>query len=234
MGEVDDGRVNIVTLLLWSFVGDIPVTTLLQGFRCVGLDSFVLLALDENKISVIEDNAFGDLTKLEFLNMFNNNITTIKNSTFTGLTNLEYLYLSYNGITTIEDHAFSGLTNIIRLRLNNNRISSIKNITISGLTNLQELRIQDNPYHCDCELIGLVDFLKSGRVPVSGDPRCFTPETLKGISLVSLSAANLTCPDMTTMDITTYETNSSPLKEGNFLVITYVSLCLLFKTIVDF
>ncbi|XP_062594015.1 leucine-rich repeat transmembrane protein FLRT3-like [Saccostrea cucullata] len=162
--------------------------------------------------------------------------------------------LHNNNISTIEDNAFRDLTNINRLRLDNNRISSIKNITISGLTNLRELRIQDNPFHCDCELIGLVDFLKSGRVTVSGDPRCFTPENLNGASLVSLSAANLTCPDTTTMDTTTMdttsmdtttmdtttmdtttdETNSSPLKEGNVLVIVYLFLCLLVKSMMDF
>ncbi|XP_062594012.1 leucine-rich repeat-containing protein 15-like [Saccostrea cucullata] len=142
--------------------------------------------------------------------------------------------LHNNSISTIEDNAFSDLTRITDLRLDNNRIPSIKNITISGLTNLRDLRIHDNPFHCDCELIGLVDFLNSGRVTVSGDPRCFTPENLKGISLVSLSAANLTCSDMTTMDTTTDETNSSPLKEGNFLVIVYVSLCLIAKNMMDF
>ncbi|XP_062576608.1 protein slit-like [Saccostrea cucullata] len=142
--------------------------------------------------------------------------------------NLETLFLFDNSITKIEDNAFSDLTKLKILRLDNNRISSIKNITISGLTNLRDLRIQDNPFHCDCELIGLVDFLKSGRVSVSGDPRCFTPENLNGASLVSLSAANLTCSD--TID----ETNSAPLKEGNFLVIVYLFLCLLVKSMMDF
>ncbi|XP_062602364.1 SLIT and NTRK-like protein 6 [Saccostrea cucullata] len=158
-----------------------------------------------------------------------------------------------NSIAKIEDGAFRNLTKLERLFLNGNRITTIEDNTFKDLANLNTLKIYDNPYHCNCELIGLVDFLKSGRVTVSGDPRCFTPGNLNGTSLVSLSAANLTCPDMTTIPTTisgtesdntidtttefvktTYETNSSPLKGGNFLVIAYVSLCSLVKTMIEF
>ncbi|XP_062596553.1 platelet glycoprotein IX-like [Saccostrea cucullata] len=112
-----------------------------------------------------------------------------------------------------------------RLTLRDNTITTIE--AFRDLTKLEFLKLHDNPYHCDCELIGLVDFLKSGSVSVYENQCCFTPAKLNGTELVSLSAANLTCSEMTTM-----ETNSSPLKVGDFLVTAQLFLYLLVKTLI--
>ncbi|XP_062596551.1 slit homolog 2 protein-like [Saccostrea cucullata] len=186
------------------------------------------------------------LTNLERLYLNQNRMTTIKSSIFTGLTKLTDLDLSGNTITTIEENAFSDLTKLKILALYGNRITTFTNTTISGLISQPVLTLHDNPYHCDCKLIGMLDYIKTGFVSVPERIRCFTPEKLKGIKLVSLSSANLTCSEMTTIPITTtetegettefikttYETNSSPLKVKNFLVMIQISLYLLVNTMI--
>ncbi|XP_062613184.1 slit homolog 1 protein-like [Saccostrea cucullata] len=162
-------------------------------------------------------------------------------------------FLNNNNITTIEDKAFNDLTKLEKLELHENKIATIRNTTFVGLTNLNQLNILNNPFDCDCKLQGLIDFVKSGSVTLAGNPRCLTPENLKGTPLVSLSAANLTCPDITTMPTTihetesetidattefmktTYETmpNCSPLQKGNSLVVTHLYLCLFVKTMIE-
>ena len=124
-----------------------------------GLDQLIEIALDDNKLYEIPDNAFVTNTSLKWLHL---NGTEISELNFLqGLDNLESLYaddnrlnnisglkytpnlkmldLSGNNLTDVKE--VSNLVKLDTLRLNRNRITSLD---VSNLTNLDTLWLNNN------------------------------------------------------------------------------------------
>ena len=97
------------------------------------------LWLQNNNISVIEDNAFNNISMLFTLDLHHNDISVIEETTFNHLPYLIGLNLSENSISVIEDTTFNHLPSLRLLWLNNNEISVIKDNTFNNLVNLQNL-----------------------------------------------------------------------------------------------
>ena len=78
---------------------------------------FLKFDLSFNKISVID--GFGNLSKLEVLDLTNNSLTEIHNFTFKYLYSLKKLFLARNNIVTISSSAFvSKKLEILQLEMN--------------------------------------------------------------------------------------------------------------------
>ena len=87
-----------------------------------GLDYVSEIDLSCNEIAIIE--GFGNLSKLERLNLSENNLTEIHDLTFKYLYSLEYLYLAKNNIVAISSSAFV-LKMLEGLKLQMNSVASL-------------------------------------------------------------------------------------------------------------
>jgi Leucine-rich repeat (LRR) protein len=114
------------------------------SFRSDYLCNLTELLLLDNKLTVIEDYVFLNLTNLISLNMRNNKISVIKRNGFDGLSNLLRLFLSENSLNFIRANLFSKLINLTNLVLNLNSILFLEDLAFNGLTNLRFLYLSIN------------------------------------------------------------------------------------------
>lgn len=98
-----------------------------------------IIHLGYNKIEHIE---FGDLDKLESLDLNQNQIKTIKEKSFSTLKNLKYLKLDINFINYIEPKSFDFNQNLININLKINFLTQIPDL--SKLVYLNELELSSN------------------------------------------------------------------------------------------
>ncbi|XP_071837121.1 peroxidasin homolog isoform X3 [Apostichopus japonicus] len=154
-----------------------------------------ILDLRFNQISEIQPGTFRNLPELTTLLLNNNKITRIVNGAFSGLSNLEYLYLFKNEISEIGSEAFEGLESLTQLYLYSNNITTIYPNTFSNLPSLDRLRLDGNNLLCNCELIWLVQMLKSASRTqnTQAAATCSKPARLVGRNLVELDAEELNC-----------------------------------------
>jgi Leucine-rich repeat (LRR) protein len=135
-----------------TFVGLTHLILLkLNSNKLTKIDQFVfrelyglrVLNLESNSIEIIAQNAFSDLTSLRQLLLSNNNLKTIESKHFAGLTLLNQLILESNEISIIHPNAFDNLTNVVDLSLNDNKLNKIPD-SIRKLRNLQALDLGKN------------------------------------------------------------------------------------------
>ncbi|XP_066468234.1 leucine-rich repeat transmembrane protein FLRT2 [Tiliqua scincoides] len=180
------------------------------------------LRVDENRIAVISDMAFENLTSLERLIVDGNLLTNkgIANGTFSNLsklkefsivrnsltypppelpgTNLLRLYLQDNQISHIPLSAFSNLHQLERLDISNNQLRMLTKGVFDDLHNLKQLTARNNPWLCDCSIKWVTEWLKS--IPSSLNVRgfmCQGPEHVRGMAVRELNVNMLSCPTTT-------------------------------------
>ncbi|XP_015256773.1 PREDICTED: leucine-rich repeat transmembrane protein FLRT2-like [Cyprinodon variegatus] len=189
----------------------------------IGLpDDLKELRLDENRIAVIAEEAFQNVTRLERLLLDGNLLTDegISPGTFQDLVTLRDLSLARNSLTyppaflpgeklvklnfqenqinKIPVKAFAGLHRLERLDISNNQLQSLVRGVFDGLGSLRQLTVRNNPWLCDCGMHWVVSWLKS--LPVSLNVRgfmCHKPEKLRGMVIRELSADLVHCPKPT-------------------------------------
>lgn len=165
-----------------------------KAFR--GLTNLVELDLSNNDLMAVPSEAFSDFPSLMKLSLHGNNIQEIKAGAFHQLSFLTNLDLNRCKIDKIEENAFNGLSSIEWLKLDGNRLTSLPGATtlpqsLSGIT------LENNPWDCDCRIIGLHDWLNKTRTPQAVDPVCTKPSRLRGIPLKNVKRDDLAClPDI--------------------------------------
>ncbi|XP_046737150.1 protein artichoke-like [Diprion similis] len=137
------------------------------------------LDLSRNHLSEIRDGTFDNLHKLTYLSLEGNEFTTLSGEyTLSGLVNLEYLFFGGNNISYISTGFFDHLSKLVTLDMSYNRLTSIETTLCSKLTSLQKLSFYGNRLSS----IHLAD-LKS-IISIDLDDNNFTASTY--ISLVNL------------------------------------------------
>ncbi|KAK7500304.1 hypothetical protein BaRGS_00008527, partial [Batillaria attramentaria] len=107
--------------------------------------SLLTLYLQTNKISMLKNGVFGNLTNLTLLNISNNHMTSAQSNSFLGLRNLQCLYLCNNKLDNIPTELFEPLTSLTNLSLRNNHLRNLKGAgSMSDLVNLQNLDLSYN------------------------------------------------------------------------------------------
>ncbi|XP_072332320.1 SLIT and NTRK-like protein 5 [Scyliorhinus torazame] len=181
-----------------------------------GLD---LLHLGHNRITVVQDRAFMNLTHLRRLYLNGNCIERLTSEMFHGLQSLQYLYLEYNAIKEIvagtlqplpslqllflnnnllralPSHIFAAL-NLTRLSLRSNRFTSLPMAgVLEQLRSLIQIELYENPWDCGCEAVALKHWLESfnSGTLVNG-LICQTPKQFAGKDLRAIKS-DLVCPD---------------------------------------
>lgn len=189
----------------------------------VGLP-FVLqeLRLDENRIAVISDQAFQNLTGLERLILDGNLLSNkgIADGTFSNLPKLKEFSMVRNSLTSppndlqgtylvklnLQDNqinhipvsAFAKLHKLERLDISNNRLQRLVMGVFDNLTNLKQLTARNNPWLCDCGIRWVTEWLKS--LPAAINVRAFMcqgPELFRGMAVRELNINLLSCPTTT-------------------------------------
>lgn len=102
-----------------------------------------LLNLDNNNIEDIQDNSFEDLKSLDMLALSQNKLTLLKPKYFNRIGNLKYLYLLNNNIRKIEKDSLL-LPKLNFLSLASNKLYKLKPNHLNHLPNLTTLNLNDN------------------------------------------------------------------------------------------
>ncbi|KAM9356365.1 leucine-rich repeat transmembrane protein FLRT2 [Pholidichthys leucotaenia] len=190
----------------------------------IGLpDDLKELRLDENRIAVIAEEAFKNVTRVERLLLDGNLLTDegLLPGTFQDLTSLRELSLARNSLTypppflpgealvklnfqenqisQIPVGTFAGLHKLERLDISSNQLQSLTWGVFDGLVSLRQLTVRNNLWLCDCSVKWVVLWLKS--LPASLNVRgfmCHKPEKFRGMVIRELGAELVQCPQTAT------------------------------------
>lgn len=177
------------------------------------------LRLDENRIAVIAEEAFQNVTRLQRLVLDGNLLTDegIAPGTFQDLANLHELALARNSLTfpppllptqaltklSLQENqidqipvaAFADLNRLEKLDVSSNQLQSLTQGVFDSLSSLRHLMVRNNPWRCDCSVKWVVVWLKS--LPTSINARgfvCQSPEKVRGMAIRELTLDIIECP----------------------------------------
>uniref|UniRef100_A0A674MUE0 Fibronectin leucine rich transmembrane protein 2 n=1 Tax=Takifugu rubripes TaxID=31033 RepID=A0A674MUE0_TAKRU len=177
------------------------------------------LRLDENRIAVIAEEAFQNVTRLQRLVLDGNLLTDegIAPGTFQDLVNLHELALARNSLTfpppllptqaliklSLQENqidqipvaAFADLNRLEKLDISSNQLQSLTQGVFDSLSSLRHLMVRNNPWRCDCSVKWVVVWLKS--LPTSINARgfvCQSPEKVRGMAIRELTLDIIECP----------------------------------------
>ncbi|XP_026752983.2 adhesion G protein-coupled receptor A3 [Galleria mellonella] len=136
----------------------------------------VNLNLSGNAISTLSRELH--LPNLQKLDLSKNQISLIESDAFYNMTALQRLDLSNNQISKIYKEMFKGLINLERLILAQNHISVLAVGTFEYLIELKQLDISENPLICDCNMLWVGDWASNTSVKLVGNPKCAFPENM--------------------------------------------------------
>lgn len=180
------------------------------------------LRLDENRIALIADDAFENVTGLEVLLLDGNLLTDegIDPGAFQSLANLKTLSMARNSLmfpppnlpaeflvklnlqdnqmSEIPSEAFRGLHRLERLDISNNQLQSLTQGVFDGLGSLRQLTVRNNLWLCDCSIKWVILWLKS--LPATLNVRgfmCQKPERVRGMVIRELTLELIQCPNST-------------------------------------
>ena len=155
------------------------------------------VALDENPIKFVSENAFRDSKVTTFSC---NNCQLTSDIIFSGFlkkmpVSIQVIQLKNNNLTNIPKNAFTGLGGLSIIDLSNNSIATIEENPFASLPDCKSvhcIQLQNNPLNCDCNLAWLRSFADK----VEGDKsswQCSKPQNVSGESLVSLNIDQFCC-----------------------------------------
>ncbi|XP_035516328.1 slit homolog 1 protein-like [Morone saxatilis] len=128
----------------------------------------------------------------EELDLSNNKISSLSDDSFSNMSQLTTLILSYNSLRCIPPLALGGLRSLRLLSLHGNDISELQQGIFSDVASLSHLAIGANPLYCDCRLLWLSDWVKSG-YKEPGIARCAGPHGMEGKLLLTTPADKFQC-----------------------------------------
>lgn len=141
-----------------------------QAFR--GLTNLIELDLSHNLLTSIPTGTFRDIPFLRDLIISNNPIQKIDSLAFQAIHGLIKLDLSNCEIQTIAPKAFEGIEMLESLKLNGNRLTELRLRTVETLSRLHGVELHDNPWHCDCRLRAVKEWLVHNNIPSPISPVC--------------------------------------------------------------
>ncbi|NXW56566.1 LRC19 protein, partial [Eurystomus gularis] len=152
-------------------------TQILQSFI-----NLIELYLNENVITVLNNNSFCNLTKLLILDISNNRISTVQKAAFAGLSQLSELNLSYNMITQLDSDVFISLKSLTVLNL---QCNILKSFNLKSSFKLNRIILAENPWTCSCELLDLQIWLTASNVTMENEnsTTCTFPNTREKCSI---------------------------------------------------
>lgn len=154
------------------------------------LQSLSIVNCGQNQINLKRFFGDGDYDGLQWMNIQYCNLQNISNDTFHGMSVLKELQLVQNEINELKPATFDGvIRTLTQLILDLNKLTTLpmgifdrfrnKDITIS---------LTGNPWHCDCKLDHLRQFIVEHPSVKFGAIVCQTPSNMKGTILTDHSS----------------------------------------------
>uniref|UniRef100_UPI00358EE8C0 nyctalopin-like n=1 Tax=Myxine glutinosa TaxID=7769 RepID=UPI00358EE8C0 len=205
------GALRILSRLTHLYLEDNAIEVVASS-SLIGLENLTLLDLQDNYISVIHKEAFISCNKLTSLNLANNHLSSLPPNAFNGLNQLQVLNLGGNQLLEVPQACLFGLPSLDTLHLERNRLKKLPPAVYDAMPLLHTLHLQgnrlsslsppnsisatalrtlylfDNPWHCDCNLLWLLQSPSAhSQHPPYGaaarDVRCTSPEVIAGFLL---------------------------------------------------
>ncbi|NXK73478.1 GPV protein, partial [Amazona guildingii] len=181
----------------------------IPDFVFSNLTNLELLVLSFNpELSFLPKNVFRGLNELRGLSLHTNNISSLPEGIFLSLQKLQNISLFDKRLETLPRNLFHNLKHLQKVYLNSTKLQSLPGDFFTALPELQEVFLDDNPWRCDCQILGFREWLLKSMEIVKNVPSlmCQSPLALQNISLMALTADHLNCPPTTAI---TYQTFSS-------------------------
>lgn len=183
------GLVNLQRVFLRSCrLGQIDA----EAFK--GVTNLIELDLSSNLLTSIPSDTFQDTPFLRELLISNNPIQKIDPGAFRSLRGLVKLDISNCEIKMVAPRAFEGIEGLESLKINNNHLSELRPHTVEVLNKLHGVELHNNPWHCDCRLRVIKEWLIQNNIPYPIPPKCSGgPERLIKKSFAEIHIDDLAC-----------------------------------------
>ncbi|XP_054708347.1 leucine-rich repeat-containing protein 4C-like [Uloborus diversus] len=158
------------------------------------LSNLVELDLSGNQLETVPTEALNDCPNIRRLQLAHNPIEEIDDGMFSSLSHLTFLGLSNCRIKHLQPGALKGLNRIEVIELDGNQLTQLSIDVFEPLQFLFGLHLNDNPWHCDCKIRFIREWMMNRNIPLAVPPRCETPRSLNGITWEGLSLEEFACP----------------------------------------
>lgn len=162
------------------------------------LANLVELDLSDNYLNAVPTAALSDISGIRNLYLARNNLGPLSPSIFITVPSLVRLDLSYNNVTSIHSQTFKTLSRLEVLKLSGNYLTTLSVNVLKPLVALHGLHVDNNPWHCDCHLRLLRQWLFQRNVAASIPPYCDSPQRLKGRRWQTLGEDEFVCVPLVT------------------------------------
>ena len=189
-----------------SAARQLPESALIEQFVTNVYSSFFFLPLS---------HIYAQVLKLS-----GNRLESLPNGTFAHLAKLLKLELNDCGLRRIEIDSFSGLDQLQYLQLANNKLFAVNELAFAKLRRRAVLRLlylYGNPWHCDCHLRWLHEWVEEGLITYDLDASrdkvtsCRSPSSLSRQRWTALHSVQFAChprllsPQERTLVVNQYE-----------------------------
>ncbi|NXY87444.1 GPV protein, partial [Alcedo cyanopectus] len=184
----------------------------IPDFVFSNLTNLELLVLSFNpELSVLPKNVFSGLNELRGLSLHTNNISSLPEGIFLSLQKLQNVSLFDKRLEVLPRNLFHNLKHLQKVYLNSTKLQSLSGDFFTALPELQEVFLHDNPWKCDCQILGFREWLRKSMEIVRNvsSLMCHSPLALQNISLVSVAVDHLKCLPATAVTHQTFSSTHS-------------------------
>uniref|UniRef100_A0A8C3V9L1 Polyamine-transporting ATPase 13A3 n=1 Tax=Catharus ustulatus TaxID=91951 RepID=A0A8C3V9L1_CATUS len=193
----------------------------IPDFVFSNLTNLELLVLSFNpELTVLPRNVFSGLNELRGLSLHTSNISSLPEGIFLSLQKLQNISLFDTRLEVLPRNLFHNLKHLQKVYLNSTNLQSLPADFFTALPELEEVVLDNNPWKCDCQILGFREWLQKSTTIVKNvqSLMCHSPMALQNISLVSLSIDDPECLPTTAMAYQTFsstycQTLTSPVME---------------------
>ncbi|CAG13011.1 unnamed protein product [Tetraodon nigroviridis] len=190
---------------------DLPLNalTILPSNTFKPLIALKVLDLSMNRIQRISPKAFAGLRQLLFLNLDNNRNNELEHlppDVFSNMAGLSQLALSGNLLKVVDGSMFAHMPGKMSPPPSLFNLPVVPFLSKDGAdcvystgiypSELKKLNLHNNPWHCDCHIVSLVQWVQRAKTTLS--PRetlkCSGPAGLQGKRFSRLQPHQLLCP----------------------------------------
>ncbi|XP_068810053.1 platelet glycoprotein V isoform X2 [Struthio camelus] len=178
----------------------------IPDFVFSNLTNLELLVLSFNpELSVLPRNVFSGLNELRGLSLHTSNISSLPEGIFLSLQKLQNVSVFDSRLEFLPSNLFHNLKHLQKVYLNSTKLRSLPGEFFTTLPELQEVFLDNNPWKCDCQILGFREWLQKSTdiVKKVQSLMCDSPLALRNIPLVALTDHHLSCLPTTA---TTYQT----------------------------